>query len=188
MYPAGMSTPVHPMLTRLRALAARLPGTCETLTWGHPNFRAGKKIFAAFEGYHGEPSICVKQTIPGQSLLLADPRFERAPYVGQHGWVLVHVDQVPWETTAALVELSYRLVAGKRLVAQLDAQAAPVEPRTSKAQPESKPKTKAMTKARAKAKPKPKAKLKSKPKAKAKPKPKPGAAPPGKIRVSARRR
>ena len=35
-------------LARLRKLCLELPGTRETLTWGHPNFRVGDKIFASY--------------------------------------------------------------------------------------------------------------------------------------------
>ena len=38
----------HAYVTRLRRLSASLPETAEVEAWGHPTFRAGKKIFATF--------------------------------------------------------------------------------------------------------------------------------------------
>ena len=36
---------------KLRGLCLSLPETSEVGSWGHPNFRAGKKTFAVFETY-----------------------------------------------------------------------------------------------------------------------------------------
>ena len=110
----------HPALDKLRELAASLPEAKEVLTWGHPTFRAGEKIFATFEEHEQKPSISVKQTLEDQSILLQNPGFFKAPYVGQHGWVGIWVDQVDWQMTEDLVEHSYRLVASKRMLEALD--------------------------------------------------------------------
>ena len=59
-----MSTSNEQTLKRLRALCLSLPETSEASSWGHPNFRAGKKTFVAFERVKGRPSIawgCVPQ-------------------------------------------------------------------------------------------------------------------------------
>jgi len=43
------------------------------------------------------------------------------PYVGHRGWVGVHVDvPVDWDQIAALLTDAYRMIAPKRLVAQLE--------------------------------------------------------------------
>lgn len=110
----------HPYLAELRKLSASLPETAEVEAWGHPTFRAGKKIFATFGEHEGAPSIGVKQTRPDQTALVGDGRFFVPPYVGQHGWVGVRVDEVPWPLVADLVERSYRLVALKRMLRALD--------------------------------------------------------------------
>jgi hypothetical protein len=48
------------------------------------------------------------------------------PYVGPKGWIGVRLDigTVDWDEVAEIVEESYRMTAGKRLVAALDAQRA----------------------------------------------------------------
>ncbi len=110
----------HPFLAMLRALSAKFPETSEVEAWGHPTFRVDDKIFASFGEHEGEPSIGCKQTRPDQAVLVEDPRFHVAPYVGRYGWIGIKVDQVKWPLVAELVEQSYRLVAPKRLVAKLD--------------------------------------------------------------------
>jgi predicted DNA-binding protein (MmcQ/YjbR family) len=100
-------------LDRLRRICLALPGTTETMTWGHPNFRAGKKIFAAFEVWKGEECICFKTEPPMQDLLLGEPQFFRAPYVGNRGWVSMKTKgRIEWKRLKSLIEESYRLVAG----------------------------------------------------------------------------
>src|SRR5437763_1984499 len=111
-----------PLLVRVRALCLALPGTRETLTWGHPNFRVGDKIFASYgdEGT-GEPVVGFKAPPALQMALAGDPRVFVAPYVGKHGWRCLRLGgRVDWAEVATLVEASYRLIAPARLVAQLD--------------------------------------------------------------------
>ena len=113
----------HATLDKLRQLAATLPEASEVEAWEHPTFRAGKKIFASFGEHEGRPSIGVKSTHPDQILFVRDARrFFVPPYVGQHGWLGIYADEVPWPMIADLVETSYRMVALKRMVATLDGQ------------------------------------------------------------------
>jgi predicted DNA-binding protein (MmcQ/YjbR family) len=114
------------ILRRLRKLCLSLPETREVPAWGHPNFRAGNRTFAAFEEYRGRPTVAVKLTPAEQSLLVDDVRFSRSPYVGQHGWVTIWVDQpVEWPLIRDLVLRGYRLVARKRMIEALDADRRP---------------------------------------------------------------
>lgn len=110
----------HPHLARLRKLASTWPETQELETWGHPTFRVGEKIFASYGEAEDGPRIGVKATKPDQAVLIEDPRIEVAKYVGRHGWVSLHADRLQWGFIAELVEQSYRLIAPKRLVRQLD--------------------------------------------------------------------
>lgn len=58
------------VLERLRRIALALPEASETVSFGHPTFRAGKKTFAVFENYRGEDTICFKATREDQALLV----------------------------------------------------------------------------------------------------------------------
>jgi len=112
------------VLTRLRKLCLGLPEAYETTSFGHPTFRAGrsgKKTFAVFENYRGEDTICVKATMEDQALLVLDPRFFVAPYVGKHGWTSMRTaGAIEWGEVEDLVRESYRLVATKSMLAKLE--------------------------------------------------------------------
>jgi predicted DNA-binding protein (MmcQ/YjbR family) len=110
------------LLHRLRVFALSLPGTSEVPSWGHPNFRAGKKTFAVYELYKGRPCVAVKLPRPDGQALLGDPRFFVTPYIGKQGWVSLWVDEpVPWPLVRDLALRSYREVAAGALLAELEA-------------------------------------------------------------------
>ena len=110
------------ILSRLRRICLSFPESSETDSWGHPNFRAGRKIFAVLEEYRGELTIGFKCTLLEQEALLEDPRFFASPYVGDRGWVSLRVGsgRLPWKRIAAWLAGSYRLVALKRMLTALD--------------------------------------------------------------------
>ncbi len=56
-----------------------------------------------------------------QGALLGDERFERTPYIGQHGWVTVPLGSLSAGELTELVEQSWRWIAGKRRIAAFDA-------------------------------------------------------------------
>ena len=103
------------------------------MTWGHPNFRVGKKIFASFDNYHGEACIAFKAEPQMQDLLLTDPRYFRAPYVGNQGWVCMRTaGRFSWKRLTELLHESYRLVAAPRRVSAPSEPSPPwASPRTS---------------------------------------------------------
>ncbi len=111
----------HPSLTRLRRFTDSLPETAEVEAWGHPTFRAGKKIFATWGADDGLPCIGVKQTLGQQARWIRQDGFFIPQYVGHHGWVSFYADEVPWDVAEAILEDSYRQVALKRMVKALDA-------------------------------------------------------------------
>ncbi|MCI0655610.1 MAG: MmcQ/YjbR family DNA-binding protein [Acidobacteria bacterium] len=99
-------------LDRLRAICLALPVTTETITWGHPNFRVGGKIFAAFELHRGRACACFKTTEPIRLALLEDERYFIPPYSGRFGWVARYLDgRVSWKKLEGLILASYRMVA-----------------------------------------------------------------------------
>jgi predicted DNA-binding protein (MmcQ/YjbR family) len=108
------------ILERLRRICLALPETQETRTFGHPTFRAGKKTFAVFEKYRGEDTLCFKATLADQALLVLDPRFFVAPYIGQHGWTSMRLSKgVDFREVEDVVRESYKLVARKKMLASL---------------------------------------------------------------------
>ena len=96
----------------LRRIALGLPDAVETLTWGEPHFRIRNKIFCGLGSRDGREVTSVKLERAHAEARLLDPRFRPAPYVGRYGWVEFALEDVTPEELAALIEESYRLVAG----------------------------------------------------------------------------
>ena len=110
-------------LADLEAFALDLPGAFSDLPWEDDLVaKVGKKIFVFF-GTAELLSIGVK--LPDSAdHALSVPGAEPMSYgLGRHGWVVVPVDrpEAPNELLQDWIEESYRAVATKKLVAQLDA-------------------------------------------------------------------
>ncbi len=114
-------------LEKLRALCLALPETTERLSHGEPTwFVEGKKVFVTSSNHHHDDRVafwCACTPEVQEMFVARDPeRFFVPPYVGVRGWLGVRLD-VPqdWDEIADLVADAYRLVAPKRLLAQLNA-------------------------------------------------------------------
>ena len=108
-------------LRRLRSICLSLPESSETASWGHPNFKAGKKVFVAFERVKGRASIAFRLDPDEVNRLLGRKEFFVTPY-GRGQWVSLWADgRIVWRTVADLVERSYRVVALKRMLIALEA-------------------------------------------------------------------
>lgn len=101
-----------------------LPEVVRTTTFGNETFRAGKRTFAVLEDYGNGRVLTLKVRREEQRVLLEEARFERAPYVGQHGWVCLKYESAQLsrsEVQDLLIE-SYSLVALKRMLRKLSVQ------------------------------------------------------------------
>ncbi len=118
------------LLDRVRQLCAALPESTEKESWGRPTFRT-TKIYAIY----GSPAAAGREASPTALIfmpddderpaLLEDGRFWSPPYYGPSGWLALDLDEdTDWDEVAELLASSYRQVAPKRLVAQLDAERA----------------------------------------------------------------
>lgn len=113
-------------LERLTAICAALPEV--TVTPGqHTSFEVRGKRFAwHLVDHHGDGRVvleCKAARGENEALATASPdRFFLPPYLAHHGWVGLYLDrgEVDWEEVRELVTDAYRLVAPKRLAAQLD--------------------------------------------------------------------
>ena len=111
-------------LRRVRALCLALPETREVEAWGHPTFRAGRKMFAAFGQGEEGLTIGLKVGFERQDELLQDDRFFPTPYAARQGWVSLRLGaRMDWQEVAGLVTEAYRQVALKRMLDALDARA-----------------------------------------------------------------
>ncbi|MEP7121706.1 MAG: MmcQ/YjbR family DNA-binding protein [Byssovorax sp.] len=117
-----MST--DPFHERLLKIVLSLPGGYEDRPWGSVHCKVAGKIFV---GWHrrddGEMQIGFRVDKELQSMLVAsDPRFTIARYVGQHGGVDMNLGPKPnWAEVEQLIVESYRIIAPKKLVKELDA-------------------------------------------------------------------
>jgi hypothetical protein len=110
---------------RLLQICATLP---EVTVSGeqHLTFQVRSKTFAYYLNDHhgdGRIALCCK-AYPGdlEALIAFDPlRFYVPAYLGPKGWVGLRLDlpEVDWEQVAERVRIAYRLVAPKRLAAQV---------------------------------------------------------------------
>ncbi|MQA87400.1 MAG: MmcQ/YjbR family DNA-binding protein [Streptosporangiales bacterium] len=117
-------------LERLRQLCLDLPETTERPSHGEPTwFVRDKKVFVMYADHHHDDRLgfwCAAPPGAQDALVASDPeRFFVPPYVGHRGWLGVRLDvpdvPVDWDEIAELVADAYRVVAPKRLVAELDA-------------------------------------------------------------------
>ncbi len=106
----------------IRRICLGLPEAYEEETWGEATFRVRRKIFAMAAGPDGAGTVCMKALREEQQALLAqgEPYFSPS-YVGSKGWIGIDLKSklVDWAEVGELVRESYRLVAPKRLSADL---------------------------------------------------------------------
>ena len=109
----------RPVFARLRRLCLSLPETRETASWGHPNFRAGRAIFCAFEIIDDRPSVAFRLSAADVDRMLRRRGFFATPY-GRGLWVSAWLDdKIDWKLIAGLAETSYRSVAITRMLVAL---------------------------------------------------------------------
>ncbi|MEU9117401.1 MmcQ/YjbR family DNA-binding protein [Streptomyces sp. NPDC048483] len=112
---------------RVRRFALGLPGAVEEFPWGESVIKVNKKVFVFLgvgDGSH-PPGITVKlKDLEAHAHALTAPGAKPAGYgLGKSGWV-----QIPLAEQAAPVaellcdwtEESYRVIAPKKLIAELD--------------------------------------------------------------------
>ena len=107
-------------LAAIRDICAASPETSEVEAWGHPTFRAGKKMFAACGQSDGKISLGLKVGFERQEELLKDKRFFPTPYAAHQGWVSLWIDsKTNWREVGDLMREAYKQVANKRMLKAL---------------------------------------------------------------------
>jgi predicted DNA-binding protein (MmcQ/YjbR family) len=111
-------------LKRVRTICLALSEATEVEAWGHPTFRAGKKMFAGFGEGDGAVSLGLKVWHDRQEELLEEGRFFPTPYAAHQGWVSLRIDgATDWDEVSGLLREAYRQVALKRMLKALDGRA-----------------------------------------------------------------
>jgi predicted DNA-binding protein (MmcQ/YjbR family) len=121
----------HLGLAQVRKIALAFPEAFEKISWGRPVFCA-PKIFAMYGGnaktdvkgeYIAYPhSILVKVDDSDRRALEHDKRFFYPAYMGPSGWLGLDLTaaKVDWDEVRELIDASFRMVAPKKLITQLD--------------------------------------------------------------------
>jgi hypothetical protein len=125
-----------PFLARLREIALALPDADMKVSHGVPAFYT-KKVFAYYgasvkvdgEWVRHERCVSVLLDRGEREALLADERTFVPAYLGPSDWISLDlvpdasgtVEDVDWDEIGELLDASYRMTAGPRRVAALDA-------------------------------------------------------------------
>lgn len=109
----------------LRQFALKFPETHEDFPWGHRAFKVKGKIFVFMGNAEGATSLSFK--LPKSSKVALKNSFASPTRygMGKHGWVSVAFDtgdKLPLDLLQKWIDESYRAVAPKRVLAQLDSQ------------------------------------------------------------------
>jgi len=118
-------------LAEVRGIALGFPEAFEKVSWGRPVFCA-PKMFVMYGGSvkgdkKGEylqcpHSILIKVDDSDRVAYQQDDRFFFPAYMGPSGWLGQDftAEKVDWDEVAELVDASFRMVAPKKLLKQLD--------------------------------------------------------------------
>jgi hypothetical protein len=109
---------------RLLAIVLKLPGAYEDRPWGSVHCKVDGKIFVGWGRLDdGDMSIGIRVDKALQPMLVADdPRFSIAKYVGKYGGVDMRLGKKPdWREVENFIVESYRIIAPKKRVKELDA-------------------------------------------------------------------
>jgi predicted DNA-binding protein (MmcQ/YjbR family) len=116
------NTNIDHVLSRVRSLCLSLPETTEVASWGHPNFRAGRRTFVTYEWHQMRPTIALRLGRADVVRYAGKRGFIPTPY-GRGVWISMRADgRVNWRLARDLILKSYRLVALKRMIQALEAE------------------------------------------------------------------
>ena len=109
----------------LRDYAMTFPETTEDHPWGHRAMKVKGKTFLFLGGEKDKQELSLSVKLPNSRDVALDLPFAQptAYGLGKSGWVSASFDKVsavPMDMLKAWVEESYRAIAPKRVVKQLD--------------------------------------------------------------------
>jgi predicted DNA-binding protein (MmcQ/YjbR family) len=110
----------------LRRFALDFPEAYEDFPWGDRVVKVGKKIFAFLGASEAGVGLAVKLRESHEEAIGMDFTAASGYGLGRHGWINCQFPpgaHVPVELLCDWIDESYRLIAAKRLVAELDRRA-----------------------------------------------------------------
>jgi hypothetical protein len=113
---------------RYLQLALRLPGAEESTSYGTPSVKIAGKLLSRWRS-EAEGALAIRcDFLDRQILLQADPQvFFITDHYRDYPMVLVRLDRIGSKALADVVERAWRLVASRRLQAQREQGALPVD-------------------------------------------------------------
>jgi len=94
---------------RVRKLCLSLPGTVETSSWGHPNFRVAKRAYVTLEEYQQRFCVAIRLVDEQVRQLCTDGVGFATPY-GRGQWISIPLDGRPaWRLIETLIRQSHGL-------------------------------------------------------------------------------
>lgn len=117
-----LTVPKHAKrLAGLRKRALAFPETVEDKSFGNPVWRAGKKTFVTAYGRKKKVYYSFWVGVDSQPNYSMDQRFHVPPFTGHNGWIALDVtNRCTWSEIEALMDVSYRHFALKRMLKALD--------------------------------------------------------------------
>src|SRR6185436_10695328 len=112
---------------RLLSIVKSLPGATEDWPWGSIHCKVDGKIFAGWgRDENGDMILGIRVDKDLQGMLVAsDRRFTIAKYVGKYGGIDMNIGSKPnWDEVEHFIVGSYRIIASKKRVKELDGEAA----------------------------------------------------------------
>lgn len=101
-------------LKRLRAICLGIPDAVETSSWGHANWRVGKKLFATFEETPRGITLSIFVGLERRDELLRETRFFLPRYTDHHGWICMAIDRkTDWADVRRLILRSHALATAQ---------------------------------------------------------------------------
>lgn len=109
----------------LRDYSLTFPEVTEDHPWGHRAMKVKGKVFVFLGGEKSEKELSLTVKLPSSRDMAVDlPFAEPAGYgMGKHGWVsarFTKVADVPMDLLRSWIDESYRAIAPKKLVKQLE--------------------------------------------------------------------
>lgn len=97
-----------------------LPESNESLQFGNPTWKAGKKTYVTSHHHAGRLSLQFWVGADQQAMLALDERYSIPAYTGHNGWINLDVQVfLDWQEVEALLRQSYRHFALKRMLKEL---------------------------------------------------------------------
>ena len=119
---SGTST-LPPAGRKIRQRALEYPGAHEDMPWGHHAIKVNKKTFVFLGADKGEFSLSVKLPSSGGVALNLPFAAPTGYGLGRSGWITATFKAraaIPLDILTMWLDESYRAIAPKKLVAQLD--------------------------------------------------------------------